>query len=244
MSKRTPFSGALFKSGLFLFLSLLIECSSAKCENEKNCTKEHQEVFRVTTTEIPQVLKPVVTDFFFVGSQISTIPNRAFVANPQLERVEFMNTPTVSVEAGAFKGLDKLISIEISSTPLMSVPVGVFAEVPHLETLVLKANKLRGLEKGLFDGLQQLQILYLHLNEILSIEDGTFDELKSLKVILYTTLLVLVVICTLVLGKFAWSLYRLLQQRGGLDGRVNFTSFSYRKEVILRPLQEAETVRL
>ena len=60
---------------------------------------------------------------------------------------------------------------------------------------------------------------------------------------LYTTLLVVEVICTLVLGKFAWSLYRLLQQREAMD-RVDLTRFSYRKEVTLSPITEAETVRL
>ena len=61
---------------------------------------------------------------------------------------------------------------------------------------------------------------------------------------LYTTLLVLEVICTLVLGKLVWSLYSLLQEREGTDDRVDLTRFSYRKEFVRRPLPEAETVRL
>lgn len=58
---------------------------------------------------------------------------------------------------------------------------------------------------------------------------------------IYTTLLVVEIICTLALAKFTMSLYRLLQRRERVYHTVKLTHFSYRREVILRPLQEAET---
>lgn len=52
----------------------------------------------------------------------------------------------------------------------------------------------------------------------------------------YTALLVVEITCTLWLAKFTMSLYSLLQQREGMHHRVRLTHFSYRREVILRPL--------
>lgn len=61
---------------------------------------------------------------------------------------------------------------------------------------------------------------------------------------IYTALLVVEITCTMVLAKVTLSLYRLLQHRERMYQRVKLTHFSYRREVILRPLQEAETHRL
>lgn len=58
---------------------------------------------------------------------------------------------------------------------------------------------------------------------------------------IYTVLLLVEITCTLALAKFTLSLYRLLQRRERIYQRVKLTRFSYRKEVILRPLREAET---
>jgi len=56
------------------------------------------------------------------------------------------------------------------------------------------------------------------------------------QMMIYTTLLVLEITCTLVLARFTLSLYRLLQRRESKNQRVELTRFSYRREVILRPL--------
>ncbi|KAF6714666.1 hypothetical protein FQA47_007482 [Oryzias melastigma] len=58
---------------------------------------------------------------------------------------------------------------------------------------------------------------------------------------IYTALVVVELTCMLVLAKLVLSIYRLLQQRERMNHRINLTHFSYRREVILRPLQETET---
>ncbi|KAI9519323.1 hypothetical protein NQZ68_029490 [Dissostichus eleginoides] len=58
---------------------------------------------------------------------------------------------------------------------------------------------------------------------------------------IYTTLLVVVITCTLVLARFTLSLCRLLQRRESKNQRVELTRFSYRREVILGPLHKAAT---
>lgn len=61
---------------------------------------------------------------------------------------------------------------------------------------------------------------------------------------IYAALLVVEITCTLALARFTLSLYCLLQGREKMYHRVKLTHFSYRKDVILRPLREAETHRL
>ncbi|KAJ8374333.1 hypothetical protein SKAU_G00049130 [Synaphobranchus kaupii] len=152
---------------------------TGKCSETPHCT-EHQEVYSSFVTEIPATLKAVVTEVYFVGSEISTIPNRAFVNSPQLERVEFLHMPIVSMETHAFEGLDNLMIIEISDTNLTSLPLGLFQNLPILQKLVLKLNKIQKLERGLFDGLRKLKELYLHVNQIASIDEDIFDQLDNL----------------------------------------------------------------
>ncbi|KAL4630730.1 carboxypeptidase N subunit 2-like [Arapaima gigas] len=65
-------------------------------------------VYDANTTQIPDTLKPGITEFFFINSKITTIPSRAFVSNPQLEKIEFMSSSVSSIELGAFEGLDNL----------------------------------------------------------------------------------------------------------------------------------------
>lgn len=60
----------------------------------------------------------------------------------------------------------------------------------------------------------------------------------------YASLLLVEVVCMVVLAWFTLSLYRLLQDRERPGHLVKLTRFSHRKEVILRPLREAETVGL
>uniref|UniRef100_A0A0E9W5N8 Secreted protein n=2 Tax=Anguilla anguilla TaxID=7936 RepID=A0A0E9W5N8_ANGAN len=50
--------------------------------------------------------------------------------------------------------------------------------------------------------------------------------------------------CTVVLARFTYTLYCSLQHGERLYTRVNLTRFSYRKEVILRPVSHAETEAL
>lgn len=59
----------------------------------------------------------------------------------------------------------------------------------------------------------------------------------------YIALLVVEITCTLALAKFTLSLYRLLQGRERMHYTVKLTRFSYRREVLLKPLREAETHR-
>ncbi|KAK5608752.1 hypothetical protein CRENBAI_020714 [Crenichthys baileyi] len=111
----------MFNEGIIVFcLSLLIDSSLTQTDDQEN-----QEVYGVSTTEIPRTLRPGVTEVFFVGSRIGTIPSGAFAGNTELEKVEFMATNTTTIELGGFDGLIKLRSVEISNNPL-SCPVSVF----------------------------------------------------------------------------------------------------------------------
>ncbi|KAK9519357.1 hypothetical protein VZT92_022093 [Zoarces viviparus] len=64
------------------------------------------------------------------------------------------------------------------------------------------------------------------------------------QMMIYTALLLVMIVCTLALAKFTLSLYRLLQRREKTNHGVKLTHFSHRREIILRPLQEAETIGL
>ncbi|TNN69084.1 hypothetical protein EYF80_020667 [Liparis tanakae] len=72
------------------------------------------------------------------------------------------------------------------------------------------------------------------------------EKVKRCKsqMMIYTALLLVMIICTLTLAKFTLSLYHLLQCRKRTNHSVKLTHFSYTKEVVFRPLQEAETVGL
>ena len=59
---------------------------------------------------------------------------------------------------------------------------------------------------------------------------------------IYGALSLVEMVFTVVLAKHTLSLYRLLQCRERLSNRINLTRFSYRKEVILRPLRETEAM--
>ncbi|KAL6108004.1 lrrc15 [Pungitius sinensis] len=64
------------------------------------------------------------------------------------------------------------------------------------------------------------------------------------QMMIYTALLLVMVVCTLLLARFTLSLYSLLQHRERTNHWVKLTRFSFRREVTFRPLQEAETVGL
>lgn len=61
---------------------------------------------------------------------------------------------------------------------------------------------------------------------------------------IYTSLLLVMIVCTLSLARFTLSLYRLLHRRERTNHWVKLTRFSLRREVTFRPLLEAETVGL
>ncbi|XP_005746807.1 integumentary mucin C.1-like [Pundamilia nyererei] len=72
-------------------------------------------------------------------------------------------------------------------------------------------------------------------------QDSTKVQQCKTHLKVYIVILVVEIICTLALAKFTISLYHLLQRSERLYHKVKLTRFSYKREVILRPLREAET---
>ncbi|KAL7891342.1 hypothetical protein AOLI_G00008180 [Acnodon oligacanthus] len=103
----------LMGAGLYFSILLHLLCC---CAAEESDVEPYQDVYDKDVTTIPAVLKDGSKEVFFIGSQIGVIPKGAFSKNPQLEKVEFLGTPTFSIEEGAFEGLEKLAIIEISGT--------------------------------------------------------------------------------------------------------------------------------
>ncbi|XP_028818110.1 leucine-rich repeat-containing protein 15-like [Denticeps clupeoides] len=141
------------------------------------------EVFSSNQTILPVQLSAETTKVLFFTSQIHTISKGAFMNTMQLERVEFIGTPTANIEDGAFQSLSRLKVLEISSTNVTLLPPDAFKDLSKLEVLVLKQNKITSITKELFDGLRNLRELQLQHNSIGSIPEGTFNGLESLQML-------------------------------------------------------------
>ena len=111
----------LMGAGLYFSVLLHLLC----CCAAENPPEPYQDVYDKDVTTIPEILKDGSKEVFFIGSQIGVIPKGAFSTNPRLAKVDFLCTPTFSVEGGAFAGLQRLSTIEISGTNRTSLPTGV-----------------------------------------------------------------------------------------------------------------------
>ncbi|KAI1882618.1 hypothetical protein AGOR_G00236740 [Albula goreensis] len=196
-------------------LPLLLGSAIGECDNALECPKEFQAVYDKTVTEIPATLKPGATEVFFVGSKLFTIPNEAFIRNPKLEKLEFLDIPITSIDKGAFEAL--------LTTPVLP---------PTLLAITPESAKTFPCSGG-----SAPQSAYT------SESDARALHCRSL-LLIYMPLLVVELCCMVVLTRFTYSLYCSLQQGERLYTRVNLTRFSYRKELILQPVHQTETEAL
>uniref|UniRef100_A0A3B3UA97 LRRCT domain-containing protein n=1 Tax=Poecilia latipinna TaxID=48699 RepID=A0A3B3UA97_9TELE len=115
----------------------------------------------------------------------------AFAGSPELEKVEFMETETNTIELGAFDGLVKLKSVEISTNPLRSVPVGFwFSKLKNLAAIRLYENQLTTIPEDLFMELPNLEEISLQGNRISALSPNLFPHKgKLIKLILDSNLL-------------------------------------------------------
>ncbi|XP_043926235.1 platelet glycoprotein Ib alpha chain-like [Protopterus annectens] len=170
---------------VFVVLLLFVQgCySRVSCTSQFKCPRDNQDVYRSNDLrEIPENVKAVATEVFFVQTSISVIKKHAFKNNPNLQKIYFIENDVTAVEAGAFETLPDLIELEISGNDkLQELTVGAFNNLSKLKKLSLKGNKINKLENNIFDQLSNVEDIQLHMNDISYLPNNIFDRLITLK---------------------------------------------------------------
>ena len=102
--------------------------------------------------------------------------------NIKMERIEILFKGTMSLEPGAFAGVDgELSELTIGKTLLESIPDEAFAGLGQLTYLNLDQNHLKTVTHRMFSDLSKLEELNLNNNQIVTIHDNAFDDLGQLR---------------------------------------------------------------
>uniref|UniRef100_A0A3Q1F298 LRRCT domain-containing protein n=1 Tax=Acanthochromis polyacanthus TaxID=80966 RepID=A0A3Q1F298_9TELE len=163
------------------FILLILVSAAASCEN--------QEVLGSSTTEIPQLLRPAVTEVFFLESQIKTIPKASL---PNLKEIGLYGNKITELPPNLFPHKDKLnkllldnnllTDLKLKNNQLTSLPPVLFGEMPKLTELSLQQNNLSSLPTGIFSPLKKwLSTLKLAHNNLQTLPGDVFEPLTKLK---------------------------------------------------------------
>ncbi len=117
---------------------------------------------------------------FAIGASLKEVPDNAFGALTNLQRLEIQYVVIDTVRGGQWTGLGSLKHLTLSRCQITMIEAGAFSELGELVYLSLFVNLIHTIHPDMWLGLNSLRTLWLEFNNITHIPPRGFSNLPML----------------------------------------------------------------
>jgi Leucine-rich repeat (LRR) protein len=118
----------------------------------------------IETLKLPYLNDSELITLNITLSNITSIPDHAFIRVPLLQRLGLSSNKIKTVSTNTFHKLHYLLFLDLSYNLLESIGENSFGHLNLLRYLFLDHNMLKALTSAIFEPLYSLEIVYLHEN--------------------------------------------------------------------------------
>lgn len=120
----------------------------------------------------PSEFDPDTRSVRIIGTQITSIKDRAFADLANLSKIDLSSNQITVVDGLPFAGCSALKSLRLERNHISELDPGVFRSLTSLVSLLLQSNEMHVLYPGMFEDLTNLKELYIQNNKLSEISAG------------------------------------------------------------------------